>query len=103
VAPLFVAVGGRKGGVGKTSTMLAMASAMLDAGRRVLVVDLDPQGSATVALNAAANGGAEQVLAHGDLAGVQDLGNNLLLLAGGAELGYILLPPECWLSFLRPF
>ena len=37
----------QKGGVGKTSVTLGMASAAWAAGHRVLVVDVDPQGSAT--------------------------------------------------------
>jgi chromosome partitioning protein len=37
----------QKGGVGKTSVTLGMASAALVAGHRVLVLDLDPQASST--------------------------------------------------------
>jgi chromosome partitioning protein len=37
----------QKGGVGKTSVTLGLASAAAAAGHRVLVVDLDPQGSST--------------------------------------------------------
>jgi cellulose biosynthesis protein BcsQ len=37
----------QKGGVGKTTVTLGMASAAAWAGQRVLVVDLDPQGSST--------------------------------------------------------
>lgn len=39
-----------KGGVGKTTVTLGLASAAQAAGDRVLVVDLDPQGSATMVL-----------------------------------------------------
>jgi chromosome partitioning protein len=41
-----------KGGVGKTSVTLGVASAARSAGRRVLVVDADPQASATYVLGA---------------------------------------------------
>ena len=37
----------QKGGVGKTTVTLGLASAAANAGHRVLVVDLDPQGSST--------------------------------------------------------
>ena len=42
-----IAVGNQKGGVGKTSTTLLLASAACAAGARVLILDLDPQGNAT--------------------------------------------------------
>ncbi|MCU1502936.1 MAG: putative Soj/ParA-related protein [Ilumatobacteraceae bacterium] len=42
-----VAVLNQKGGVGKTTVTLGLASAAEATGRRVLVVDLDPQGSST--------------------------------------------------------
>jgi cellulose biosynthesis protein BcsQ len=42
-----VAVLNQKGGVGKTTVTLGLASAAMSMGRRVLVVDLDPQASST--------------------------------------------------------
>jgi chromosome partitioning protein len=42
-----IAILNQKGGVGKTTVTLGLASAAAAAGRRVLVVDLDPQGAAT--------------------------------------------------------
>ena len=44
-----------KGGSGKTATTVAFAWALQRAGRKVLVVDLDPQGNATGALGVAEN------------------------------------------------
>jgi chromosome partitioning protein len=45
-----LAVVNQKGGVGKTTVTLNLASALAEVGRRVLVVDLDPQGHATEGL-----------------------------------------------------
>ncbi len=47
-----VAILSMKGGVGKTSLALGLASAAWDRGLRTLVVDLDPQANATMALDA---------------------------------------------------
>lgn len=66
MSPTTTAIGNQKGGVGKTSTTLGLAATLAARGRRILLLDLDPQAQASAAMDAIGEYDIYDVLSGGE-------------------------------------
>lgn len=91
--PRILALAGQKGGAGKTTVAISVAVESMARGRRVLVIDADPQGSGRLWASAAADLGTEIPTVVGMALGAQTAAQ-VLHLASGYDLTVIDCPPQ---------
>jgi len=98
----IIAVSNQKGGVGKTTTSVNLAACVADAGKRVLLIDIDPQGNASSGLGQQAKDGlsvyqviigeleAEKAIVTTDFGSLDVLPSSIEL--AGAEIELVAMP-----------
>jgi len=79
-----LAIANQKGGVGKTTTSINLAASLAKTRRRVMLIDLDPQGNAT--MGSGVNKEAQNVTTYEVLLGIQPIESALQRVEGEYDL-----------------
>jgi chromosome partitioning protein len=88
-AAVWVTVAGRKGGVGKSTAVLCLAAYYRRAGKRVLVVDLDPQASVSAHFDLVSDGAHLARILQGEADPQPSEAMGILALPGGPQVGAV--------------